>query len=485
MLDPAVPRLDLDDGHRGDVAGRWADDQVGSGGKLDRAQGQRHPHGHLGPGEPARVHHRPPTTEPFRLAFDLGLELIPLVGPQTPDPRHQVALMIVHGERGQSIGHRVADGAHGDQLSEEDVHDGPAGQGHRQRALAELGRHVVGLTGQHPRQPVLGHHQWRTGPHPFPTTRFRSDRSRRSGSGRSGSGVCRGHEPGLETGTEPAGQLGIGVGPGPTRIAHPFQQVMTGERLPATRMATVPDVRRRLLRRMRTSGRRGGSPPPGHVGSPVEGLHVHHHHAPSLSEGCHSPVGARRGVAGSLWGDDARRRRHVLRHRLHPVRGGHPGPAGAGHTVRPATGGGGPGPVVGRSGGGRGGRPPSPDRTGVGRRGDPRRRAGRHAAGAHRARLRPGPHLRLLGRRGQRCGLRRRSHPRRCPAHDRNLARSDPRGRLPPGPPARTLALPATAGLGLRQLRAAQGHRGGDRLRTVGGRPHPDRGGGHLADRRP
>ena len=60
------------------------------------------------------------------------------------------------------------------------------------------------------------------------------------------------------------------------------------------------------------------------------------------------------------------------------------------------------------------------------RAGAPGSRPDRHAAGAGRARLRPRPHLRLVGGRGQRRRLRRRPHPRGRRAHDPDLA-ADPR----------------------------------------------------------
>ena len=58
--------------------------------------------------------------------------------------------MIVHGQRSQTVGHRVADRAHGDQLTEEDVDDAPHRPGARRRPVAELGSPMVGLAGQHP-----------------------------------------------------------------------------------------------------------------------------------------------------------------------------------------------------------------------------------------------------------------------------------------------------------------------------------------------
>ncbi len=110
---------------------------------------------------------RPPPSQPFGLPLDFGPELAPLGAGQSLDPPHQVRLTIVHGQGGQAVGHGVTDGSDGDQLTEQCVHDGPAGQGHGVGALTELGGHVVGLAGQHPGQAALGHHQR---PRTLPTT---------------------------------------------------------------------------------------------------------------------------------------------------------------------------------------------------------------------------------------------------------------------------------------------------------------------------
>ena len=80
VLDPTGPRLDLDDGHRGLVAGRTADGQVDPGRQLDRSVGQADPEGLLGAGQPGRIQRRPPTAQALGLAFDLGPQPSPIGG---------------------------------------------------------------------------------------------------------------------------------------------------------------------------------------------------------------------------------------------------------------------------------------------------------------------------------------------------------------------------------------------------------------------
>ena len=127
--------------------------------KLDRSVGQHHPQCLLRAWHPTRVQRRPATNHAAGLSLDLGVELIPLGPGQLPDPADQTLLAVVHGKGVQRVGHRVADGAHGNQLPEESIDHGPAGHGHSRCPLAELGGDLVGLAGQHPGQPVLGDHQ--------------------------------------------------------------------------------------------------------------------------------------------------------------------------------------------------------------------------------------------------------------------------------------------------------------------------------------
>ena len=70
-------------------------------------------------GQPRRIEGGPPPAESVSLPFHLGPELVALGAGQLVDPRQQVGPVIVDGQRGQTVLHRVADAAHGDQLAEQ------------------------------------------------------------------------------------------------------------------------------------------------------------------------------------------------------------------------------------------------------------------------------------------------------------------------------------------------------------------------------
>ena len=93
--------------------------------------------------------------------------------------------------------------------------------------------------------------------------------------------------------------------------------------------------------------------------------------------------------------------------------------------------------------------------------------------------------LRRVGRRDQRRVLRRPTDARERRAHGRYLAWGEGDRHLPPRPTRRSVGVLAEAAVRALQRRAAGHHRVRDRLREPGGCHHPDRGGGHIAYRRP
>ena len=206
------------------------------------------------------------------------------------------------------------------------------------------------------------------------------------------------------------------------------------------------------------------------------------------------------GRAGSLSRDDRRVLVTSLRRRLHRVRSGCAGPRRPHPAVhrRPGT------PLPGdmarrtvhridrcrrhrcsRTRRGRRGRArPGHDRPGPGRREHAGRHPDRHAPGPGRARVRPRPRLRRIGRRHQRCRVRRRPDPGGRRAHGPDLVGAPPGGRLPTGSAARAVALPPAARCRLCQLRAPEDHHRRVSPRAARGSGAPARGGGHLTDRR-
>jgi hypothetical protein len=140
------------------------------------------------------------------LVLDLSAELVPIGPGQLLDPRGQSGLVIVHGQGGQSIHHRVADGTDGHQLPEQDIDQGATGQGDRRPSLPELFGDLVSLASQHPGQAVLGHHQRR---------------------GRSGG------QPGVEGEPEPGREVRVGPRAGPSGVPEPFEEGTSGQGSPA------------------------------------------------------------------------------------------------------------------------------------------------------------------------------------------------------------------------------------------------------------
>ena len=255
-------------------------------------------------GNQAGSRRRPPTEQAVGLALDLRPQAVPLGPWHTLDPRDQLPLTIVDGQRGQAVRHGVADRADGHQLSEQHIDDGATGHGHGRYALPEpvsrrwaspdrtrVSRSLVTTSGR------IGHRRMiavvGTGAVTTSGTRARRPCSRpsRSLTESSGSALGRGlpvirsrsSRPAPASGSHSSGPPGpagpmperrSAGGPVPDRPRTPGADVRA--RPPATRLPPGPRAR--------------PASPTVRVLASRDQLHpvlVHHQHGASVPGGCH------------------------------------------------------------------------------------------------------------------------------------------------------------------------------------------------------
>ena len=194
--------------------------------------------------------------QPGGLALDLGPELGPVGGGQPVHPRDQAGPVLVDGQSGQTVGHRVADGSDRDQLAEQHVDQRAAGQGDGRAALAEFGLDRMGPAGQRSGQPVLGQPQPQVGPgrgHPVP---------RRP----AGDGPALGIRHSLfDDAPQATSEVGVDPGTGTAGESQPVEEGPTGQGVPASELGPGTGSRPFCTEAHRF-GHRGHPAHPGHLG---------------------------------------------------------------------------------------------------------------------------------------------------------------------------------------------------------------------------
>ncbi len=196
-------------------------------------------------------------------------------------------LTVIDLQGGQPVDQGVIDAAHCDQLSEEDVHECPAGHGEGRRTFAELARDMVGLARQHPGQPVLGHQHGRR--------RAEGGVDIRVASGPAGRLAP---DAALETLTQLVPELRIRLEAGPPGHPQPFEQGRAGQWLPIMGSPVGGNDRRpRDVARESPSVR--GILPPRIDRRPLRNAgNLGNRHAISVPGGCHNQE--RRGRTSNL-----------------------------------------------------------------------------------------------------------------------------------------------------------------------------------------